>query len=136
MVMDANQTYRGDHYSPHPNIESICCIAETNIVHACSVTSVVSDSLQPYGLQATRLLCPCDTPGKNTGIGDDALLQRVFPTQESNPCLLISPALAVRFFSASSIWKGPTNIVVYLNYTSKKEYLGFLMESKVQKYLI
>ena len=28
----------------------------------------VSDSLQPYGLQPTRLLCPWDSPGKNIGL--------------------------------------------------------------------
>ena len=31
--------------------------------------SVVSDSLQPHGLQPTRLLCPWDFPGKSTGVG-------------------------------------------------------------------
>ena len=31
--------------------------------------SVVSDSLRPHGLQPTRLLCPWDFPGKNTGVG-------------------------------------------------------------------
>ena len=31
--------------------------------------SVVSDSLQPRGLQSARLLCPWDSPGKNTGVG-------------------------------------------------------------------
>ena len=30
--------------------------------------SVLSDSLWPHGLQPTRLLCPCDSPGKNTGV--------------------------------------------------------------------
>ena len=29
--------------------------------------SVVFDSLQPYGLQSPRLLCPWDSPGKDTG---------------------------------------------------------------------
>jgi len=32
----------------------------------CQVASVVSDSVRPYGLQPTRLLCPWDSPGKNT----------------------------------------------------------------------
>jgi len=36
----------------------------------------------------TRLLCPWDSPGKNTGVGCHALLQWIFPTQGSNPCLL------------------------------------------------
>ena len=35
-----------------------------------------------------RLLCPWDTPGKNTRMGCHALLQGIFPTQESNPHLL------------------------------------------------
>ena len=32
------------------------------------VCSVVSDSLWPRGLQPTRILCPWDSPGKNTGV--------------------------------------------------------------------
>ena len=31
--------------------------------------SIESDSLQPHGLQPTRLLCPWDSQGKNTGVG-------------------------------------------------------------------
>ena len=37
--------------------------------------SVVSDSLRPHGLQPARLLCPWDSPGKNTGVGSHSLLQ-------------------------------------------------------------
>ena len=51
--------------------------------------SVVSDSLRPHGLKPARLLCPWDSPGKNTGVGCHALLQGIFPTQGSNsglPC--------------------------------------------------
>ena len=48
----------------------------------------MSNSLQLYGLQPTRLLCPWDSPGKNTGVGCHALLQGIFLTQGSNPCLL------------------------------------------------
>ena len=36
--------------------------------------SVMSDSLQPDGLQSTRILCPWDSPGNNTGVGCHALL--------------------------------------------------------------
>ena len=50
--------------------------------------SVVSDSLWPFGLQPTRLLCPWDFLGKNTGVGCDFLLQGIFPTQGSNHLLL------------------------------------------------
>ena len=35
--------------------------------HACSVTSVMCDSLQPHGLEPTSLLCPWDSLGKKTG---------------------------------------------------------------------
>ena len=35
----------------------------------------------------TRLLCPWDSPGKNTGEGCHFLLQGIFPTQGSNLCL-------------------------------------------------
>ena len=49
--------------------------------------SVVSDSLRPHGLQPTRLLCPWDSPGKNTGVCCYFLLQGIFPTQELNPGL-------------------------------------------------
>ena len=54
----------------------------------CQVASVVSDSLWFYGLQPTRLLCPWDSPGKDTGVGCHFLLQGIFPTQGSNLCLL------------------------------------------------
>ena len=40
------------------------------------------------GLWLPRFLCPWDSPGKNTGVGCQALLQGIFPTQGSNPGLL------------------------------------------------
>ena len=45
--------------------------------------SVVSDSLGPPGLYPAGLFCPQDPPGKNTGVGCHALLQRIFSTQGS-----------------------------------------------------
>ena len=50
--------------------------------------SVVSDSWRPHGLQPTRLLCPWNFPGKNTGVGCHALLQGSFLTQGLNLGLL------------------------------------------------
>ena len=41
----------------------------------CSVASVGSDSVQPRRRQPTRLLCPWDSSGKNTGVGCHFLLQ-------------------------------------------------------------
>ena len=44
----------------------------------------------PMRQQPTRLPCPSDSPGKNTGVGCHFLLQGIFPTQGSNPGLLYS----------------------------------------------
>ena len=66
-----------------------CCWLNLQHVHACVPScSVVSDSLWPFGLSPARLLCPWDSPGKNTGVHCHALLQGIFLTQGSNPCLL------------------------------------------------
>ena len=46
------------------------------------------NSLWPHGLQPTRLFCPWDFPGKNTGVGCHFLLQGIFSTQGLNPGLL------------------------------------------------
>ena len=64
----------------------------------------MSNSLQPYGLSPARLLCPWDSPGKNTGVGCHAFLQGIFLTQGLNPHLLF-PALAGGFFTSSATWE-------------------------------
>ena len=60
---------------------------QSKVLHAVKLTSqsetllslfghsVLSDSSQPHGLQPTRLLCPWDSPGKNTGVGCHFLFQ-------------------------------------------------------------
>ena len=45
-------------------------------------------TLWPFGLQLTRILCPWDFSGKNTGVACHFLLQGIFPTLGSNPGLL------------------------------------------------
>ena len=57
----------------------ICC---------CLVYKSCVTLLQPHRLYSAGLLCPCDFPGKNTGVGCHFLLQGIFPTQVLNPCLL------------------------------------------------
>ena len=47
----------------------------------------MSDSLWPHGLYSTRLLCPWNSPEKNTRVGSHSLLQENFPTPGSNPGL-------------------------------------------------
>ena len=70
----------------------------------------VSDSVQPYGLQPIRLLCPWDSPGKNTGVGCHALLQEICPTQRSNLCLLY-----LLRWQASSLPLAPPGIDIYIS---------------------
>ena len=57
-------------------------------VRACSIASVVSNSLWPCGPQPTRLLCPWSPSGKDTGVGCHCLFQGMFPAQGLNLCLL------------------------------------------------
>ena len=47
---------------------------------------------RPHGLYPTRLLCPWDSPGENTGVGCHSLLQGIFPHPGIEPvflCLLL-----------------------------------------------
>ena len=65
-------------------ISSCCC---------CWVTSVVSDSVRPRRRQPTRMPCPWDSPGKNTGVGCHFLLQCMKVKSESEvtqSCLTLS----------------------------------------------
>ena len=55
-------------------------------IYAKSLQSCLT--LRPCRLQPARLLCPWDSPGKNTGVGCHALLQGIFLTQGSTLCLL------------------------------------------------
>ena len=52
---------------------------EAGVLCYVLIHSVVSDSFRPHGLQPARLLCPWDSPGKNTGVGFYALLQGTLP---------------------------------------------------------
>ena len=54
-----------------------CLVAKSCLTHVW----------QFHGLQCTRLLCPWDLSGKNSGVGCHFLPQ-IFPTQGSNPGLL------------------------------------------------
>ena len=49
----------------------------------CWVASFMSNSVQPHRRQPTRLPCPWDSPGKNTGVGCHFLLQCMQVTSES-----------------------------------------------------
>ena len=51
------------HWTVHLKMVKKVNFMSCTCVHACWVTSVVTDSAQPYGLYPTRLLYPCDSPG-------------------------------------------------------------------------
>ena len=60
---------------------------------AAAVASVVSDSVRPHRGQPTRLCHPCDSPGKNTGVGCHFLLQCMKVKSErevAQSCLTLS----------------------------------------------
>ena len=61
--------------------------------------SAVSCSLQPHGLSPARLICPWDSPGKNTGVGLPFPPPGDLPDPGIKPASLASPALAGRFFT-------------------------------------
>ena len=62
---------------PHPSILSLSLSFKLR----CAVIShsVVSDPLQLHELWPTRLLCPRDFPGKNTGVGSHSLFSGDLP---------------------------------------------------------
>ena len=68
--------------------------------------SVMSDSLQPYGLYS-----PWNSPGQNTGVGSFSLLQQIFPTQESNWGLLHFRWI---LYQLSYQWSQGSSVLLYL----------------------
>ena len=70
--------------------------------------SVMFDFLQPYGLYFNRLLCPWNSPGKNTGVGSHSLLQGSFLTQRLNPSLHCRQILYHLSHQGSPFQKAPS----------------------------
>ena len=65
-------------------------IHRLHIINICAVLrgSVMSNSLQPHGLQPTMLLCPWDCPGKNARVGCYFCFHGIFLTLGQNLHLL------------------------------------------------
>ena len=65
----------------------------------------------------TRLLCPWNFPGKNTGVSCHFLLQGVFPNPGIEPSSVSSPALAGGFFTTEPPGKPswPLNYYLFLD---------------------
>ena len=64
--------------------------------------SATSDFLRPYGL-----LCPRNSPGKNTGVGNHSLLWRIFPIQGWNLHLLclLQPSRFFMVWTTRETWQ-------------------------------
>ena len=64
----------------------------------------MSDSLRPHRRQPTRLPCPWDSPGKNTGVGCHFLLQ----------CMKVKSLSRVRFLVTpwTAAYQAPPSIVL------------------------
>ena len=57
-------------YSSSGVSEHLCSAGQcTEMVSTCQVALVMSYCLGPHGPQPARLLCPWDSPGRNTGVG-------------------------------------------------------------------
>ena len=64
-----------------------------------AVTSVVSNSVRPHRQQPTRLLCPWDSPGKNTGVGCHFLMT----IQKKNKGIQIEKEVKLPLFANNMI---------------------------------
>ena len=90
-----------------PELPLRCQLYDISLCAKCYVTSVLSSSSRPLGLQLSRLLCLWHSPGKNTGVDCYALLRGIF--QGIEPPSLVSCrevlSLAGRYFTASTTWE-------------------------------
>ena len=70
-------------------LKNVCvCVCVCVCVYVCVLVTQSCPTLRPHGLEPSRILCPWDFPGRNTGVGCHFLLQETFLTQGLNPGLL------------------------------------------------
>ena len=94
----------------------------------------MSDSVQPHRHQSTRLRCPWDPPGKNTGAGCHFLLQCMKEKSESevsqscptpsDPMDWSPPGSSVHGFSRQEYWSGVQETVLLPGYYILSYYLA------------
>ena len=104
------------------NVMNLCHTHQRDYVSTWKLSenvshSVVSNSLRPHGLSSTRLLCPWDSPGKNTGVGSHFLLQAIVPTQGLYSGLLHRRQSLYRL-SHQGICKFKNNMNCFAKYSS------------------
>ena len=73
----------------------------------CYLLSCVWLFMTPWTVQFTRLLCPWNSPGMNTGVSCHFLVQGIFPTQRLIPWLLhCRQSLYHLSHQGSPVWGG------------------------------
>ena len=104
-----------DHATSHLTITKTSVVNEFLCMRVCVFALIVSYSLWPHGLQPSRLLCPWDFPGKNTGL--PVTPSRDLPNPGVEPSF---PALAGGSFIAELPGK-PMLYVFYRNLEKKEK---------------
>ena len=100
-------------------------IGSFHLIEACccrQVASVVSNSVQPHRRQPTRLPCPWDSPGKNTGVGCHFLLQQMKVKSESEVAPLCPTLLQ------------PTRLVHPWDFPGKSAGVGYHCLLRIEAY--
>ena len=76
-------------------------------LNCCLIPKSCPTLCDSHGLWRTRLLCPWNFPGQNTGVGCYFLLQGIFPHQGWNPHLLLHRWILYHW----ATWEAPQKIV-------------------------
>ena len=101
------------HQNPGPRVCDLLKIGLTGDF-ICVLSSCLLSGFSHVWLFATlwtaRLLCPWNSPGKNTAVGCHFLLQWISLSRGLNPCLM-SLALAGGFFITGATWESPWILV-------------------------
>ena len=77
-------------------VQNCVCVCVCVLSH-----SVMSNSVQSYGLYPARLFCPWDSPGMEL----PCLPPGDLPDPGIEPVSLMSPTLGGRFFTSSTTWE-------------------------------
>ena len=99
-------------------LKDVCFLERKNMTNLESESvsfSFLSNSLQPHGVQPTRLLYPWDFPGKNTGVGCHFLLQGNLPHLGIEP---VSPTLQADSLPSEPPGKTLFNVLLFCEYES------------------
>ena len=106
------------------DVAELCCRCDAKVcdlMMSCTCVCCRFSSARLFGLQPARLLCPWDSPDKNTGVDCHVLHQVIFSTQGSNPRVL--RLLYWQVDSLPLALSGKPNELYSLITTNLKEYV-------------